>query len=408
MTTRARLYLDNAATSFPKPPAVATAVHEHVAHSGGSAGRGAYREAIESGRLFDRCRAAVRTLLGLHPDDGVIFTLNCTDALNLAIKGLTPPGAHVVTSAMDHNSVLRPLAALAQRSGVRFDAVLPDTKSTRLDPRAVADALRPETALVVLSHASNVTGALQPIREIAAACRGRGVPLLLDAAQTAGHVPIDFDELGIDLLACPGHKGLMGPLGTGVLAFRREFGPRIHTLREGGTGSSSELATQPETLPDKFEPGSQNAVGVAGLLAALEWILARSAASLRAHEMELCEEFVERVAGLAGVRLFGPTAAAQRVGVFSFAVEGFEAAETAALLESRFEILTRAGLHCAPLAHRVLATDGTGGLTRASFGAFTTIEDVNRLADALASLAGAAPGVGSVRDGEDLCKSSQD
>lgn len=391
MPPLSRLYMDNAATSFPKPPAVAQAVFEHLAHSGGSAGRGAYREAIESGRLFDRCRAALRSLFGLRANDGVAFALNCTDALNLAIKGLVPTGGHVVTSAMDHNSVLRPLSALAERSGVRWDAIIPNAETTRLDPRAIADAICPDTALVVLSHASNVTGALQPIREIAAACRAQRVPLLLDAAQTAGHVPIDFDELGIDLLACPGHKGLMGPLGTGVLAFRQEFAARIRTLREGGTGSSSELPNQPESLPDKFEPGSQNAVGVAGFLAALEWILERGVAAIRAHEMELSAAFVERVSGIDGFRLYGPIEADRRVGVFSFSVDGLEPSEVAALLESRFEILTRAGLHCAPLAHRAMGTVANGGLTRASFGAFTTVAEVDRLADALAALSGVAP-----------------
>lgn len=389
-----RRYFDNAATSFPKPPAVAQAVYQQVSGSGGSAGRGAYREALENGRIFEQCRAAVRRLFGLAPDDGVIFGLNCTDALNLAIKGLTLPGAHVVTSTLDHNSVLRPLTALAERAGVTWDAVAPHPATMLLDPAAVEAAIRPDTALVVINHASNVTGALQPAAEIAAACRRRGVAFLLDAAQSAGHVPIDLSQIAADVLACPGHKGLLGPLGTGVLAFRRPIAARMRTLREGGTGSASEHPAQPEALPDKYEPGSQNAVGVAGLLAALQWIQQRSIAALRAHEQALCARFVARLAELPQVEWFGPRDPDCRVGVFSFRVAGFEPAELAAVLEEQFGILARSGLHCAPLAHRSLGTYGTGGLTRVSFGAFTTLDDVDYLADALASLSAAEGSAG--------------
>lgn len=384
-----RRYLDNAATSFPKPPAVAQAVFDHVAHSGGSAGRGAYREAIESGRIFDQCRTAIRKLFNMRPDDGVVFGLNCTDALNLAIKGLVPPGAHVVTTAMDHNSVLRPLSALTQRSGVRWDAVTPASPSTRLAPAEIERAIRPDTALVVINHASNVTGALQPILEIAAICRARGVTFLLDAAQSAGHVPIDFAKTPIDVLACPGHKGLLGPLGTGVLAFRKGIESRMMTLREGGTGSASESPTQPELLPDKYEPGSQNAVGVCGLLAAVQWILDRGMTAIRSHELELCERFMARLIASPAIEWFGPRSAAERLGVFSFRVSELEPAELSAILEEQFGILTRSGLHCAPLAHRTLGTDSTGGLTRASIGHFTTPDDVDCLADALEQIAAA-------------------
>lgn len=270
-----RRYLDNAATSHPKPSVVAEAVQDHFERVHASAGRAAYREAVESGRTLEACRDALRKLFGCRPGDHVIFTLNGTDALNLAIKGVVRPRDHVLTTCLDHNSVLRPLSALAERDGVRWTALEVDPVTTRLDPDAVADALRPETRLVALSHASNVTGVVQPLKEVAEICRSRGVLLLLDAAQSAGHPLLDFGRIPIGLLACPGHKGLLGPQGTGVLIIREGVERDMLTIREGGTGMESESPTQPETLPDRFEPGTHNALGLAGLLASVRWILER-------------------------------------------------------------------------------------------------------------------------------------
>lgn len=382
-----RIYLDNAATSFPKPPGVAEALRRFVEELGASAGRGAYREAVEAQRLLAQLRAALRTLLGARPEDHVIFTLNGTDALNFAIKSLVRPRAHVVTSVMDHNSVLRPLSALQRRIGVEWTAVQVDPRTTRIDPQAVADALRPETALVVLSHASNVTGVIQPLEAVGRLCRERSVPFAVDAAQSAGHVPIEFARGPFDLLAAPGHKGLLGPLGTGVLLVRAGLEDRLDTVREGGTGSASELPLQPDALPDKFEAGSHNLVGLAGLLVAVRWLLERGVAALRAHEMELSRRFHERLAATPDVRRYGPCDAAERVGVFSVSVDGQSPTELSALLETQFGVLTRSGLHCAPLAHRTIGTLDAGGTTRLSFGPFTTADDVDAAADALAQCA---------------------
>lgn len=385
-----RRYFDNAATSYPKPAGVTRAVLEYLTDIHASAGRGAYREALASEQILTHCRSALRTLFRCRPGDHVIFTLNGTDALNLGIRGLLRPGDHVVTTCMDHNSVLRPLSALEDQLGITWTAVRPHPETTRLRATDVLAAIQADTSLVVLNHASNVTGVLQPLEEIANACAERGVPLLVDAAQSAGHVPIDFGRLPIDLLACPGHKGLLGPLGTGVLVIRSGVEERMQTTREGGTGSASESPRQPAALPDRFEAGSHNAVGLAGLLAAVEWLNERGLRSLRAHELSLCRAMSERLSEIRGLHWFGPRDAEQRVGVFSVRVDGVPPAELANALDRDFAILTRSGLHCAPLAHRTIGTLAAGGTTRLSLGAFHEVGDIDAAAEALARVAHAA------------------
>lgn len=393
-----RLYFDNSATSHPKPVEVAAAVHDYFDRVHASAGRGAYREAVESRAILDAARDAVHRLFNCAPHDHVIFTFNGTDSLNLAIKGLVRPGDHVVTTVLDHNSVLRPLAALAAQHGVRWTPVPVDPRTTLLDPGAVAAALEPGTRLVAVNHASNVTGVLQPLADVAAICRARGVRLLVDAAQSAGHLPIDFATLGADLLACPGHKGLLGPLGTGVLLIRGGVEDELRTVREGGTGSWSEEPRQPAALPDRFEAGSHNAPGLAGLRAGVEWLLKHGLPAIRAHELALCERLAARLDAIPGLTWYGPRAVRQRVAVFSVRLEGYEPGELAALLESRYGVLTRSGLHCAPLAHRAIGTLELGGTTRLSAGPFTTDDDVDAVAAALAELARAArPDVAELR-----------
>ncbi|TWT40339.1 putative cysteine desulfurase [Phycisphaerae bacterium RAS1] len=389
-----RIYLDNAATSFPKPPGVAEAVLDYLTNVGASAGRGAYREAVESGRLLDSCRTEIRALARAAPDDAVIFTLNGTDALNLAIKGCVNPGQHVVTTSMDHNSVLRPLTTLEERQGVSWTAVQPDPQTTLINPAAIERAMTPQTALVAINHASNVTGALQPIARISDICRRRGVPLLVDAAQSMGHVPSACFDAPMDLLAFPGHKGLLGPLGTGVLVIRAAMVERLRSLREGGTGSLSEQPRQPQHAPDKFEAGSHNAVGLAGLLAALRWIHTESVAALAQRESALAARMLNGLERLQrenrAVHYFGPRDPDCRVAVFSVLIDGLEPAELSALLETHYGLLTRSGLHCAPLAHRTIGTDSRGGTCRLSFGAMNTTEDVDAALAALSEIAAGA------------------
>lgn len=390
-----RRYFDNAATSFPKPPGVAEAIQHQLLNVGASAGRGAYREAVDAGKLLDRLRTRIRRLFHAQPADSVVFTLNGTDALNLAIKGIVRDHGHVVTTSMDHNSVLRPLSAMQQTRGIAWTPVPADPSTTHVDPRAIVAALQPETQLVVVNHASNVTGAIQPIAEIAAACARRGVPLLVDAAQTAGHVPIDIGELGPCMLAMPGHKGLLGPTGTGVLVIHESIAPRLRSVREGGTGSSSELPVQPPHLPDLLEAGSHNAIGLAGLDASLAWLEERGIDAIAKHEHLLVQQMLPALAGMAGLTLFGPGAAATdnhfaRVGVFSVRVDGMEPAEVSAILETSFGILSRSGLHCAPLAHQTIGTHNQGGTTRLSLGPFLGADDVDAAIHALRDIARAA------------------
>ncbi len=387
-----RRFFDNAATSFPKPAGVLAAMQDFFARVHASAGRGAYAETLECERLLEACRTALRQLFHCAAGDHVIFTLNGTDALNLALKAVVRSGDHVVTTVMDHNSVLRPLSALEQRGELTWSAVPVDPDTTLLDPDDLAEALRPETRLVIINHASNVTGALQPLDQLAALCRAQGVLLLVDAAQSAGHVPLDFAQLGLDLLACPGHKGLLGPLGTGVLLIRAGVERQMRTVREGGTGSQSESPQQPERLPDRFEAGSHNAPGIAGLLAAAKWINERGVAQLRSAELMLSAQLSAALERIRGLTWYGPRKPEQRVGVFSVRIDDFAPAELSALLEREFGILSRAGLHCAPLAHGAIGTLKLGGTTRLSIGPFTTPADIDAAAAALAEIARTAAG----------------
>ncbi|MCG8404751.1 MAG: aminotransferase class V-fold PLP-dependent enzyme [Phycisphaerales bacterium] len=383
-----RLYADNAATSFPKPPAVINAMQAYAEELGASAGRGAYREAVETGEILADCRQRLARLIHAENADNIIFTFNCSGALNQAIKGLLCPGDHVVATMMEHNSVLRPLHALAANGAIEATYVPADPATGLVDADAVFQAVRPNTRLIAVIHASNVTGSLQPVEAIGPVARRRKIPFLVDAAQTAGHVPIDVRTMAVDLLAMPGHKGWMGPLGTGALYIRPGMEKRLRPLTEGGTGSVSEAPVQPDFMPDRFEPGSHNAIGLAGLAAALQWIETRTIESLRSHELALSTRFLERTAaGSDTLTIYGPQNPQDRVAVFSVCIEGMEPAELATLMESEFRILTRAGIHCAPFAHETIGTTRQGGTTRLSFGAYNTLADIDRCAEALEMLA---------------------
>lgn len=402
----ARLYFDNAATSFPKPPGVIRAMVEYQSGIGASPGRGAYSEARRSAEILTRCREAVARLLNAPSADHVIFTLNTTDALNMAIKGITIPRialgeqVHLVTTTMDHNSVLRPFQALISQfpGRVSLTVVDADPSTGLIDPAAIGAAIRTNTRLVATVHASNVTGTLQPIQAIGAVCREMAVPLLVDAAQSVGHIPVDIQAMNIDLLAAPGHKGLLGPLGTGVLVMRPGMERLVHTSREGGTGSVSEVPVHPSAMPDKYEAGSHNTVGIAGLLAGVEYLLERGPDAIAEHEQALIGQFLNGLHAytggplLPGVRLLGPQGLADRVGVFSVTVDGMPPLELAAQLEDRFGVLTRPGLHCAPHAHEAMRTDPTtvgsayAGACRFSLGPFLSLQDVKYATDALAQI----------------------
>ncbi len=388
--------MDNAATSFPKPPAVAASMNHYAHQLGASPGRGAYREAREAGKLMDTCRHRINQLIGGDNPDHVVLTLNATDGLNLAISGLLRHRLHharrvrknhVITTLLDHNSVLRPLNMLVESDAVTQTRAACDEQSGLVDPEDIRRAIRPETALIAVAHGSNVTGTLQPIREIGRIAREHDIPFLVDAAQTAGHVPLNVQHDMIDLLVCPGHKGLLGPLGTGVLYIRPGIEQRLCNVRAGGTGSMSELDRQPSHLPDRFESGSHNAIGIIGLSEGVKWILDRGIDQVWRHELALCAAMLEGLTdngSMPGLQLYGPRGIQHRCGVFSIRIDGFEYPQTLSdLLEHEYGILTRSGLHCAPWAHKTIGTVETGGTTRFSFGPFLTLHDIQYACDAI-------------------------
>ncbi|GAB6187939.1 aminotransferase class V-fold PLP-dependent enzyme [Thermopirellula anaerolimosa] len=391
MTTSQRVYLDNAATSWPKPEAVYRAVDEYQRRLGCSPGRGVYRDASCADQVVADARHRVAGLWDVEDPLHVIFTFNGSDALNLAIRGAIRPGDHAVTTAADHNSVLRPLRFLEETQGVQVTRVPCDAVG-RVDVAAFAQAVQARTRLVAVNHASNVTGTLQNISRLVEVVRRRSPDalVLVDAAQSLGHLPLSVREWGVDLAAAPGHKGLLGPMGTGVLYIRPGVEERIAPLRLGGTGSQSDEDRQPAMLPDKYEPGNHNASGLAGLAAGAAWLEERTLSALRRHELSLIETLLERLRGIPGLTLYGPEDPAERVGVVSFRLQGFEPHELAALLDLRYGIQVRSGIHCAPRMHAALGTLKLGGTVRISTGPFTTPEELEYVTQALRELSRAA------------------
>ena len=423
------IYLDNAATSCPKPPEVVAAVAQALQDVCANPSRGAYELSLEASRSLLRTRRAAARLFGIRDEARVIFTLNATHALNMALKGLLGSATagrdravrtrHVVTSSLEHNSVVRPLAVLAAQ-GVEITRV-PCGSDGSTDPGDVLAAVRADTALVVLTHASNVLGTVLPVAEIGPRLRERGVPLLVDAAQTAGCFPIDVEAMGISLLAVSGHKGLLGPQGVGILYVAPHM--ELETLFEGGTGSRSESSEQPSTCPDRFEAGTPNSPGIAGLGAGIRVVEREGVAESGRRQYELALRLFRGLDGAEGITVFGPwgnlssepSAAADAVAgdasdadgatdppgaavtgaswippvapIVSLAVDGLTSAEVARVLDREFQIAVRAGLHCAPEAHRVAGTL-EGGLVRLSIGHSTTEAEVAEAVAALLEIAG--------------------
>lgn len=353
---------------------------------GVAVGRGAFGQAVQLQATVNRCRMRAAELLGAESPDRIAFTFNCTDSLNMALHGLLEPGDHVVTSVVEHNSVLRPLREMQDRLGIEVTYVGCDDVG-KIAPQDVRAAIRPETKLVAIIHASNVTGTIQPITEFGEIAHTAGALFLVDAAQSSGHLPINLADLPVDILCCAGHKGLLGPLGTGLLYLRPGIEDRIKSLRQGGTGTQSENDRQPVSLPEKYESGNHNAPGLVGLAAALDFLAERGVKAIRAHELDLTRQLLEGLATIPGITQYGPSEAAERVAVVSVTVPGFEPQDLAGILDDSFGIQTRAGLHCAPRIHQSLGTAASGGTLRISPGPFTTVEDIEVLLSALRDLA---------------------
>jgi cysteine desulfurase / selenocysteine lyase len=378
------IYLDHAATSWPKPPEIMKAMADFLERAGGNPGRSGHRLSIEAGRIVYNARESLAELFNSPNPLKVIFTANATYAINLGLLGLLRAGDHVVTSSIEHNAVMRPLRYL-ENKGVQL-TVVSCNRDGSINPQDIARAMQPSTRLVVVTHASNVMGTILPIAEIASIAHRAGAWTLVDAAQTAGVIPIDMQTMGIDLLAFTGHKGLQGPPGTGGLV----IGERVpieamEPLVRGGTGSRSEFEIQPEDCPDKFESGTLNGPGIAGLGAGVRWILKQNVSAIRAHEIELAQALVEGLSPIPDVSVYGLCDWTQRTSVVSFASTKQRVSEIGLRLDEEFGIMSRVGLHCAPAAHRTIGSFPEGTV-RFAPGIGTSIQEVRTAIDAVAKI----------------------
>ncbi len=379
------IYLDNTATSWPKPPGVARAMLNYIDEVGANPGRSGHRLSIKAARIVYSLRESVCSLFGFDDPMRVIFGLNITDGINLALHGLLKPGDHVITSGMEHNAVMRPLRNL-EATGVEITTV-PCSRLGMIHPEDVEKEIKQNTRLIVINHASNVCGTILPIHEIGSITRKHNLLFMVDTAQSAGVLPIHMLEDNIDLLGFTGHKSLYGPMGTGgIIIGHRISSEDIRPMRQGGTGSRSEHEFQPSFFPDRFESGTPNGVGLAGLLAAIEWLTDQGLEVIRAHEKMLTSKLIEGLINIPGIDLLGPKDAERLTATIGFNIRGMEPSTAGLRLDEEFSILCRVGLHCAPAAHMTIGTFPDGCI-RFGIGAFSEEEDINKAIDAIARLA---------------------
>lgn len=368
------IYFDNAATSFPKPKEVLKTICDYSRNLGASAGRGAYPRALATGKLIYDTRQSLAKIFNISDASRMIFTFNCTDGLNLAIQGLKwKKGDEAIITMLEHNSVIRPLNTLKEKVGIKIKKIGCSSEGF-LNLADLRRAITKKTKLIAVLHASNVTGTIQPIAAVGLLSRRHSIPFLVDAAQSAGVLAIDVREANIDLLAFPGHKALLGPLGTGGLYIAP--GLDLAPLKTGGTGSISEQEVQPDFMPDKYEAGSHNALGIAGLKAALDYIQNIGISQIRKHEKELTGYFLKELRKIPGIIVYGFGDADRQVAVVSLNLAGFIPNQLAKLLSEKYGLMTRAGIHCAPLAHQTIGTYPLGTV-RFSFGYFNTLSQAD-------------------------------
>lgn len=377
------IYLDHAATSWPKPNSVLEAMRHSMLEEAANPGRGGHRMAIAAGRVLMRTRMELARLFGVSNPSDIAFMSNTTAALNQAIKGLLRPGDHVIATMIEHNSVRRPLEYMRQEHGVQVDYVQAD-ETGKIDLLRLNSLCRTDTRLIVCNHSSNLLGNILPLTDIADIARSRGALLLVDAAQSAGVMDIDVAASGIDMLAFPGHKGLLGPQGTGGLYIHPSID--LDPLLHGGTGSRSEDANQPSVRPDRYESGTPNTVGIAGLGAGVRYVRQEGPSAIGRREWELTQWLMEQLSSVEGLRLLGPKLGEPRTGIVSFTLKGIDSAEIAFRLDRDYGIAVRAGYHCTPLAHRSANTSASGAV-RSSFGYATTRADIEALAGAMRDIA---------------------
>lgn len=372
------IYLDNAATTFPKPEAVYDAVMDCMKNYCANPGRSGHKLAMKSAREIYDARENIAKLFNIDNPMNIVFTNNATDSLNLAIKGIVNSGDHIITTSMEHNSVIRPIKAL-EKLGIENTIVQCD-KDGFLDVKDLEKAIKPNTKLIVTTHASNVCGTLIDINTVSEIAKLHNILYLVDASQTAGVYNIDLKEVYADMLAAPGHKGLLGPQGTGILYIRE--GLNINILKEGGTGSKSEDLFQPDLFPDKYESGTHNTPGIAGLNEGVKFILKEGINKIKEHEEELCRYMLERLNEVPNIKIYGTKDANKRASVIAVNIGNMDSGEITFLLDNEYDIATRSGIHCAPLAHKTLGTFEQGAV-RFSMGYFNTKEEIDKAIEAL-------------------------
>ena len=370
------IYFDNAATSYPKPEEVLEAIIDFTNNIGGSPGRSGHRLSIEAARILYQCRENLAELFNVSDPLKIIFTLNATEAINLVLKGLLYRGDHVITSSMEHNAVMRPLHEL-EKNGVQVQ-VIPCTFDGVLNPEDIERAIKKNTALIVLNHASNVTGTILPIQCAGKIARKNNILFLVDAAQTAGSYPLDIEKNHIDLLAFTGHKGLFGPTGTGGLVIGENVDiHKITPLKTGGTGSRSESEIHPDFLPDLYESGTQNIAGITGLNAGVRYILERGVEEIREYEISLTEKLIQGLKEISGVTVYGNNGIGEQAAVVSFNISNQSPSDIGLKLDEEYDIMCRIGLHCSPSAHRTIGTL-PAGTVRFSMSIFNTVQEIEK------------------------------
>lgn len=376
------VYLDHAATSWPKPPEVFEAMRIAMEEAAANPGRGSHRMAVKASRVLYETRRTLADLFGVKNPNDIALTSNTTEALNLAIKGYLREGDHVIATMIEHNSVRRPLEYLKRTRGVQVDYI-PVNEEGQLDVQLIEGAFRSNTRLVVCSHSSNLLGSIVPLVEIGELVKRKGAVLLVDAAQSAGMLDIHVESMHVGMLAFPGHKGLLGPQGTGGLYISPDID--LEPLLHGGTGSQSEAIEQPTVRPDRYEAGTPNTIGYAGLQAGVKKVLEWTPQHIYQHEWELTQYMIEGLQEVGGLRILGPALGQARTGIVAFVSERYSASELAFRLDREYGIAVRAGYHCTPLAHMASGTEQTGAV-RASVGISTSRDEVELMLKAIAEI----------------------
>lgn len=376
------IYLDNAATSFPKPKEVADAVYDFMINNGTSSGRGSYKKAMQSDYIVYECRKLIGNLFNFDEPKKVVFTSNVTDSLNIAIRGILKENDHVITSSLEHNAVWRCLKTLEKDINIKIDTV-ECSKDGITNPENIKKYIRKDTALIVFTQASNVLGTIQPIKEIGKIARENNIVFLVDAAQSAGAMKIDIKEDNIDILAFTGHKSLLGPMGTGGLIINTDID--IKPLKAGGTGGDSAYDYQPDYYPNHLETGTSNVSGIAGLRAAIKFLNREGIDNIHNKEKELTKYALEKLETVKDIEIYGPKDCEKMLSVISFNIKYKRPEDVGSILDQKYDIMLRAGLHCAPTAHSVIGTKDRGTL-RIGLGYFNKKEDIDKLVEALNNL----------------------